>query len=134
MREGSNLLAYRYTRQMACPFFEPRTKLGDGPLDPPPRLPLGHAWAGVCVAPGFASHEPEETEQREICNTGYARGRCGRFPSNAEADAVRFSADQDGRLVYILEKNHAPVRHGRVSDLLESPLLEQARAFGDQPV
>jgi hypothetical protein len=125
---------------MACPFFEPRTKLGDGPLDPPPRLPLGQAWSGVCVAPGFTSQEPEETELREICNTGYARGRCGRFPSNAEADAVRFSADRDGTLVYILEKDHAPVRHGRVSDLLASPLLEQAEAFreaaslGSQPV
>jgi len=106
--------------------------MDDGPLDPPPRLPLGRAWAGVCVAPGFVSEEPEETEQREICNIGYARGRCGRFPSNAEVDAVRFSADRDGGLVYILEKNHAPVRHGQVSDLLESTLLRQAKAFADQ--
>jgi hypothetical protein len=83
------------------------------------------------VAPGFTSHEPEETEQREICNTGYARGRCDRFPTDAEADAVRFSSNRDGTLVYILEKDHAPVRHGRVNDLLERHLLEQARAFAD---
>ena len=129
MREGSNLIAYRCTRQMACPFFEPRTKLGEGPLDPAPRLPLGQAWGGICVAPGFASHEPEESEQRNICNTGYARGRCERFPSNSEADAVRFSAGRDGAIVYILEKDHSPVRFGIVSDQLESPLLEQAKAF-----
>jgi hypothetical protein len=117
---------------MACPFFEPRTKMDDGPLDPPPRLPLAQAWAGVCVAPGFASQEPEETEQREICNIGYARGRCGRFPPDAEADAVRFSAGRDGSLLYILEKDHAPLRHGQVSDLLVSPLREQAQAFADR--
>jgi hypothetical protein len=105
--------------------------MDDGPLDPPPRLPLGQAWQGVCVAPGFASQEPEEAEQREICNIGYARGRCGRFPSNAEADAIRFSADREGALVFILEKDHAPVRYGQVADLRESPLLEQARAFAD---
>ena len=81
------------------------------------------------MAPGFASHEPEEQEQREICNTGYARGRCAKFPANAEADAVRFSADRDGVVVYILEKDHAPLRHGVVSDQLESPLREQASAF-----
>jgi hypothetical protein len=90
---------------------------------------LGEAWAGVCVAPGFASQEPAEQEQREICNTGYARGRCHRFPLNAEADAVRFSASRDGGILYVLEKDHAPVRHGQVSDQLESPLREQARAF-----
>ena len=95
-------------------------------------MPLKQAWKGVCVAPGFASHEPEETEQREFCNTGYARGRCGRFPLNAEADAVRFSVGCDGAIVYILEKDHSPVRHGTVTDQLESPLLEQAKAFLDQ--
>jgi hypothetical protein len=123
---------------MACPFFEPRTKLGEGPWDPAPRLPLREAWAGVCVA---TSEAPAEQEQREICNTGYARGRCPWFPTNAEADAVRFSAvrDTDGtlRVVFILEKDHAPLRHGLLfyadgkftGDPLESPLLEQAKAF-----
>jgi hypothetical protein len=125
---------------MACPFFEPRTKLGEGPWDPAPRLPLVEAWAGVCVSPGFTLQEPDESEQREICNTGYARGRCPRFPSEAEADAVRFSAVRDGealRVVFVLEKDHAPVRHGLIifsegkftGDPLESPLREQARAF-----
>lgn len=126
---------------MACPFFEPRTKFGEGPWDPAPRLPLGEAWGGVCVSPGSTSQEPDESKQREICNTGYARGRCPRFPSNAEADAVRFSAVQDGegvlRIVYVLEKDHAPLRHGLliysegkfIGDPLENPLLEQAHAF-----
>ncbi len=123
---------------MACPFFEPRTKLGEGPLDPAPRLPLREAWDGVCVVDLEA---PAEQEQREICNTGYARGRCPRFPSNAEADAVRFSAalDADGalRVVFILERDHAPLRHGLLifsegkfrGDPLENPMLQQAQAF-----
>ena len=138
MREGSNLLAYRC---MPCPFFVPRSKLGEGPWDPAPRLPLGEAWGGDCAAPGPASQAPEELEMRETCNTGYARGRCHRFPSNAEADAVRFSATRDGegglRVVFILEKDHAPLRHGLLiysegkftGDPVESPLVEQAKAF-----
>ena len=135
MREGSNLLAYRC---MACPFFVPRTKLGEGPWEPAPRLPLGEAWGGNCAAPGL--HVPDELEMRDVCNVGYARGKCERFPSDAEADAVRFSAIRDGedlRIIYILEKDCAPLRHGLViysegkftGDLLEGALFHQVKAF-----
>ena len=118
---------------MACPFFEPRQKLDPGPWTHIPRLPLGAAYSGVCRARPGQAHEPSEDHQRELCNCGYARGRCSDFPPNAAADAVRFSAKSAHVIVYILEKDHAPLRHG----VLEFPaavvedalLLSQARAF-----
>jgi len=70
-----------------------------------------------------------------LCNCGYARRRCSRFPDNGAADAVRFSVigDQNGRLtvIYILEKDHAPVEHGLMDDAASArePLASQARAF-----
>jgi hypothetical protein len=124
---------------MCCPFFEPRNKLGEGPMDPAPRLPLGGAWAGTCVKDGF---EPPEDQQRQVCNVGYARGRCPSFASDTQADAVRFSAQrgEDGlvRLVWVLEKDHAPLAHGEVGrDSGDGPLASQIRAFlessGNQP-
>ena len=93
-----------------------------------PRLPLGDAWAGECTAGG--AWEPAEAVQRETCNCGYARGRCAHFPEDAAADAVRFSMGSEGRLIYILEKDHAPLEHGEV-DAAETrePLGSLARAF-----
>lgn len=70
-----------------------------------------------------------------MCNCGYARRRCSHFPDNGAADAVRFSVtgDRDGRvtLVYILEKDHAPMEHGSIDDATgaREPLASQARAF-----
>ena len=71
-----------------------------------------------------------------MCNCGYARRRCSHFPDNGAADAVRFSVtgDRDGRvtLVYILEKDHAPMEHGLMDyDATggPEPLASQARAF-----
>ncbi len=80
---------------------------------------------------------------QDLCNCGYARGRCDQFPAASAADAVRFSVVTGDaaavRLVYILEKNHAPVEHGtinfaiRESEFIERPpnviLGAQARAF-----
>src|SRR5215471_7433018 len=112
---------------MCCPYFEPAIRLGEGPWDPAPRLPLIDAWQGLCTLGGSV---PEETEQREVCNTGYARGRCSRFPENAEADAVRFSAGSDNRIIWVLEKDHAPLRFGNYpQEDLASTLQAQARAY-----
>ena len=81
-----------------------------------PRLPLGGTYRGVCRAQPADAFEPPESAQRDLCNCGYARGRCDRFPEDGAADAVRFSVtgDRDGRvkLVYIFEKDHAPAGHG----------------------
>jgi hypothetical protein len=115
---------------MACPYFKPLRPLDSGGWDPAPRLPLGGAWAGECTArPGW---EPPEAIQRDVCNSGYPRGRCDHFPPDARADAVRFSFS-GGRLIYILEKDHAPVEHGEIEpDAAHNPrepLASQARAF-----
>ena len=68
--------------------------------------------------------------QRETCNCGYARGRCAHFPDDAGADAVRFSMAGE-RLIYIFEKDHAPVEHGEMDGATETrePLASLARAF-----
>jgi hypothetical protein len=100
---------------------------------------LGDAYAGVCLARAGEVVEPSESRQVELCNRGYARGACECFPAEAVADAVRFSvvSETDGRvrLVWVRERDHAPVEHGEVvcaagqvegaSGLLEA----QARAF-----
>jgi hypothetical protein len=120
---------------VACPFFLPRRRLGSEGWNPAPRLPLGDAYRGSCLARAGDPFEPPETVQRELCNCGYARQRCTHFPDNGVADAVRFSVtgDQDGRitLVYILEKDHSPMEHGLMDDATEArePLASQARAF-----
>jgi hypothetical protein len=92
-------------------------------------LPLGGAWAGTCTA--GCTRDPTESIQREICNSGYARGRCDHFPEGGVADAVRFSVTAGGRLIYILEKDHAPIEHGEIDGMTDTrePLASLARAF-----
>ena len=125
---------------MACPFFMPSRRLEHVGWVVPPRLPLGDPWGGTCHARADDVIEPPDLHQRELCNCGYARGRCDRFPGGEARDAVRFSiiSDRGGvvRMVYVLEKDHAPASHGvlefreageitGVSDLL----AQQAKAF-----
>jgi hypothetical protein len=115
---------------MACPYFRPSRQLDSGGWDPSPRLPLGDAWAGACTA-GCTS-EPPESIQRKFCNTGYARGRCDHFPESEAADAVRFSINPASeRLIYILERDHAPIEHGEINAMTDArePLASLARAF-----
>jgi hypothetical protein len=120
---------------VACPFFLPVRRLDSGGSNPAPRLPLGDAYGGSCHAPDAQPFEPSETIQRDLCNSGYVRGRCSHFVDNGAADAVRFSVtgDHDGciTLVYILEKDHAPMEHGLMDGATggREPLASQARAF-----
>jgi hypothetical protein len=108
----------------------PSERLANEPWTLAPRLPLGDAYAGACHAHPAAIFEPPEARQRELCNCGYARGRCDRFPGDSAADAVRFSItnDQDGRvrLVYVVEKEHAPAGHGTLEYILTEARLEGA--------
>jgi hypothetical protein len=73
-------------------------------------------------------HRPSERQQEEHCNCGYAGGVCERFPAESKADAVRFSVAIDKpktlKLVYILEKNHAPVEFGRLEYAITARRLE----------
>ena len=108
-----------------------------------PRLPLGDPYGGACHAHPADIVEPPEARQRDLCNCGYARGRCDRFPGDSAADAVRFSITGEDhgriRLIYILEKDHAPAEHGALEYAesearLDGPhtselLARQARAF-----
>jgi hypothetical protein len=109
---------------------------------------LGDPFGGACHAQPADIVEPPEACQRELCNCGYARGRCDRFPGaregkNAAPDAVRFSVTEDTPervlVVYVVEKDHAPVEHGILEYLIDEarlggPLIsdvlaQQARAF-----
>jgi hypothetical protein len=75
-------------------------------------VPLGDLWTGECRAPGRS----EGAESTELCNLGYARGRCARFPDNGGPDAVRFSvARPTGEAVsvrFAVERGYLPHEHG----------------------
>ena len=96
----------------------------------PPRLPLSDPYSGTCHADAEL-FEPPERSQRELCNCGYARGRCERFPTATKADAVRFSitGDREGvvELVYVLERNYAPLEHGKLEYSIAEAKLGDAR-------
>ena len=109
---------------MACPFFMPIERVDDGPWLHAPRLPLGGTYRGTCHARQGEVIE----ERREFCNTGYARGQCERFPADSKADAVRFSMS-GGQLIYVLERDCAPLEHGVVTEAVSETLSRQARAF-----
>jgi len=131
---------------MACPFFLPVRRLDPGAWVHAPRLPLGDPYWGECLADPAAPREPPEAHQRELCNRGYARFRCAHFPEATDSDAVRFSILRDAggciELVYIVEKDHAPVEYGQLIYRVEEDRLEgsqisellagQARAFLDR--
>jgi hypothetical protein len=79
-------------------------------------LPLGDRWAGVCRAVPDRPWQPDETMLGQLCNLGYARGTCARFPSGEGPDAVRFTVSRDEgaslRIYYVLERDHHPFAHG----------------------
>jgi hypothetical protein len=81
-------------------------------------LPLGDAWSGVCLAQPDSPVEPDEA-RLPLCNLGYARGDCPRFPPGSGPDAVRFAiASDDGcslQIYYVLEGGHHPLDHGQLS-------------------
>ena len=123
---------------MPCPYFLPTEPLQETGWVRPPRAPLGVLHAGEChagTAPQPADHDR--------CNFGYARGACERFPASARVDAVRFAISGREpdviRLIYVFERENAPIEHGalsyhvremRLTGAEERPLLEkQARAF-----
>jgi hypothetical protein len=128
---------------VACPFFFPIERLDDGAWLKPPRLPLGDPCRGECRAITGARVQPSRDELKDFCNTGYARGRCARFPRDTEPDAIRFSMAKDRGgsvdLVYVIEKEYSPLSYGPMkydcaaASFVESPedpiLRAQAQQF-----
>ncbi|MEX2260760.1 MAG: hypothetical protein WD696_02350 [Bryobacteraceae bacterium] len=110
---------------MACPYFLPAERFDDRQWPNPPILPLGDPYRGVCAA-GGGCHMPDEESLRDLCNQGYARNRCSRFPEREGPDAVRFLTVADTgkrvRIAYVLERDHHPWEHG---------VLEYSVAMGD---
>ena len=100
---------------MPCPYFYPVE-----PLVWPsaPMLPLGDAYSGHCHSDPSRPADPERTALRDLCNLGYARGRCARFPAAAAPDAVRFCAiGDDGsiiRVAWVRERDHYPFDNGEL--------------------
>jgi hypothetical protein len=123
---------------VACPYFYPGEPFAEDPRIRPARFPLGAAHKGVCRAAPGEPFEPSEDTLRSVCNFGYGRDSCPRFPAGSEADAVRFSlVSRPGeamRVLFVLERDFAPVRHG-TSASCESPaadgdcLARQAEVF-----
>jgi hypothetical protein len=100
---------------MACPYFFP---VAPDPASAPAHatLPLGDAWSGLCCADPSQPFQPGVETLYPICNIGYARSRCARFPGGDAPDAVRFCiAAETGaslQLYYVVERDHLPLAHG----------------------
>ena len=117
---------------MACPYFYPAARLENAGWVVPPRVPLGDAYAGECRA-GASPYQPDEAQARQLCNVGYGRGSCDRFPRDASVDAVRFHVAQDVgefiRIQYVFEKDYWPKENG----VLEcSPASGEIRGTDDR--
>jgi hypothetical protein len=96
---------------------------------------LGLLHGGQCCVPSQPNSIPADFH---LCNFGYARGVCEKFPADAPFDAVRFAiVGQDAQvtqLLYVFERDHAPAEHGRITcnkrQLEENEvLMAQAHAF-----
>jgi hypothetical protein len=103
---------------MPCPYFHPSAPQSSL-FDPrAAMLPLGGHWSGVCrsVPEPEPASQPNAATLRSLCNLGYARGACSRFPEGDGPDAVRFTISGDDgatlRLYYVVERNHHPFAHG----------------------
>jgi len=111
---------------MACPYFFPveaRAEAGQNAM-----LPLGDSWRGVCRAD---PRQPWQPESSSVCNLGYARGTCARFPATDGPDAVRFAISADAgdsvRIYFVVERDHRPFAHGPLE------YLRAREAFSDPP-
>jgi len=127
---------------MSCPCFYPTEARALGSGREGAMLPLGGSWRGECRAEAGNPWQPDENSLR-ICNLGYARGACTRFPSPDGPDAVRFSIRRDDEagvlLRWVMERDHHPFAHGSLeyspeagafrSPAADGPLLRQAEAY-----
>jgi len=129
---------------MSCPYFDPVAPQSPGSGPENAMLPLGGVWDGLCRTVPGEPWQPDRATMQALCNLGYARGSCARFPSRDGPDAVRFAiAGDDGatvRLYYVIERDHHPFAHGAFAqgplDRLDGPagnssplLARQAAAY-----
>jgi hypothetical protein len=128
---------------MACPYFYPIESRGRQAHDA--MLPLGDRWTGVCHARPDLPAQPDEANLRPLCNLGYARGSCTRFPDSDGPDAVRFAIFRDEAgligISYVVERDHHPFAHGRLEYAAEAGafavppssgiLARQAQAYAE---
>jgi hypothetical protein len=129
---------------MACPYFypvEPRSRASDVR---DAMLPLGDSYSGFCRALPGLSDAPDEAALRPLCNLGYARGQCARFPAADGPDAVRFTISGASQanlsIAYVVERDHHPFAHGRLeystatglfADSPSDLLARQAQAYAE---
>jgi hypothetical protein len=128
---------------MACPYFFPVNPRTEGTNPQHAMLPLGATWTGSCRALPDRECQPDESVVHSLCNLGYARGTCSRFPSGDGPDAVRFTISRDDgatlRIYYVVERDHHPFSHGPLEyslacgGFVEAPegeiICRQARAY-----
>jgi hypothetical protein len=117
---------------MACPYFHAVKTCSQTDHSRSAMLPLGDAWQGVCRAIPDQPWEPPETTLLTLCNLGYARGCCARFPGDDGPDAVRFTIAGDDatgvHLYYVLERNHHPLAHGTLEFSAAGAILDEPAA------
>jgi hypothetical protein len=117
---------------MACPHFHAEKACSQTDHSHSAMLPLGNAWQGVCRAIPDQPWEPSETTLLTLCNLGYARGCCARFPADDGPDAVRFTIAGDDaqgvHLYYVLERNHHPLAHGPLEFSAAGAILDEPAA------
>lgn len=130
---------------MACPYFYPVAPQMEGGGAATAMMPLGGLWTGTCRALPGAPWQPGDAILRPLCNLGYARENCRRFPPGDGPDAVRFTVLAAGpaslRLYYVAERDHHPFAHGpleyspALGSLVEPPenenLARQAAAYAE---
>jgi hypothetical protein len=101
---------------MSCPFFYPTERLDQTLWPHPGRLPLGAGFAGICRARPGEDCRPTTATLRDWCNLGYGAAGCGRFPGQAEPEAVRFAVRRDAagvvEIQYVVERAHLPCESG----------------------
>jgi hypothetical protein len=100
---------------MACPYFDAVLPRSQTDRSRSAMLPLGDTWDGVCRA-ADSPLQPDEATLLSLCNMGYARGRCPRFPTGDGPDAARFTIaaaePETVRVYYVVERDHRPWSHG----------------------
>ena|ERR1044071_8452017 len=109
---------------MPCPYFQPHEPGSPGGASRSSMLPLGDFWSGQCRAVPATVFQPDHATQYRLCNLGYARESCDRFPGGDAPDAVRFNVSNDDgdpiRIAWVIERGHLPFSHGLLAYSLES--------------